>query len=53
MSFKDFAAKEFSFTHGASAKSKPADTAKDVPAATPPAAKPETAPRDAAPQPHS
>jgi len=48
MSFKDFATKEFSFTHGASIKDKPADAAKDVPAA-----KPETASPDAAPQPHS
>lgn len=53
MSFKDFAAKEFSFTHGAPTKDKPADTVKDVPAAGSPAAEPETAPPDAAPQPHS
>lgn len=54
MSFKDFAAKEFAFTHNASAKDKPANKSEHVPAAgPPPATKPETAPRDVAPQPHS
>ena len=53
MSFKDFAAKEFAFTHGASAKDKLDDKSKDVPAAGPPATKPKAAPLEVAPAPHS
>jgi len=48
MSFKDFAAKEFTFTHGAPVAGKPGDKPKDVPAAAKPAIQPEKA---AAPKP--